>query len=864
MPARVRQRQPGDPTISADRPTDPPPATGKPDGKLLSRYTAALEPMLARSRWSLLWERLWPALALPAVAVGAFLAVSWSGLWLQLPAAGRLAGIIFFGILFIAALIPLIRLRVPTRAEAVSRLDRRSGLAHRPATAATDALATPGGDPWAGALWQAHITQSLAAARFLRAGWPAPRLAAHDPAALRALVLIAVIATFFAAGGDRMRRITAAFDWTGVVAPANFRLDAWVSPPVYTGRPPIMLQGMRPGEIAAASTTAPLSVPTGSILVVRASGDAKFDVVTSGGLIEAAPVADRRAPLPAGAEERRFTIGGSGTATLRGIGHDLVWSFEAVADQPPTIALTKDPEQQARGALQLSYKLEDDYGVVDAHAVFAPTAPAGGGMPRALFKPPEIALTLPQARTRNGVGQTIKDLTENPWAGADVMMTLTARDEAKNEGRSEPFELRLPERVFMKPLARALIEQRRTLALDAEARDRVLIAIDALAMAPEQFTPELGTYIGLRTIYWMLARAKSDNDLREVVNQLWAMATQLEDGDVSSAEAQLRAAEERLRQALERGASDEEIKRLMDDLRAALDKFLQTLAEEMRKNPQLARPIDRNTRALRSQDLRSMLDRLEQMARSGARDAARAMLDQLQSMLENLQMARPGEGDDDMMSALDDLADMIRRQQQLRDQTYREGQDQRGERGQGRQQRGERKGLGGLQQDQQALRDRLKQLMEQLRKNGLGQQLQEGEQGQGGDPLGRAGDAMGDAAESLGQGNANDAVDSQGRALEALRKSARGLAQQLEQQMGRGPGRGQPGRVGQGRAQQDTDPFGRPLRGRDYGDDSTVKVPREIDMQRARRILEELRRRFAEPQRPQLELDYIERLLKDY
>ena len=96
------------------------------------------------------------------------------------------------------------------------------------------------------------------------------------------------------------------------------------------------------------------------------------------------------------------------------------------------------------------------------------------------------------------------------------------------------------------------------------------------------------------------------------------------------------------------------------------------------------------------------------------------------------------------------------------------------------------------------------------------------------------------------------------------RRGAQGLAQQLQQQMGQGPGPGQPGRIGQGRAQRETDPLGRPLRGRDYGDDTSVKVPGEIDVQRARRILEELRRRFADPLRPQLELDYIERLLRDY
>jgi hypothetical protein len=124
---------------------------------------------------------------------------------------------------------------------------------------------------------------------------------------------------------------------------------------------------------------------------------------------------------------------------------------------------------------------------------------------------------------------------------------------------------------------------------------------------------------------------------------------------------------------------------------------------------------------------------------------------------------------------------------------------------------------------------------------------------------------MGDAEGQLGQGNADSAVDSQGRALEAMRKGAQGMAQAMQQQQGQmGPGpNGRPGRAQQ-RANRDTDPLGRPLRGREYGDDTTVKVPGEIDAQRARRVLEELRRRFADPARPQLELDYIERLLQGF
>jgi uncharacterized protein (TIGR02302 family) len=841
--------------VANSRPLTPPQGRG---GDVLTRA-------LARARWTIFWERLWPALASVATVIGLFLAMSWLGLWLWLPPIARAIALGVFFLLTAAAFAPLLMLRVPSRVEGLRRLDRNSGLPHRPATAIADEIAAPSEDSFSIALWRAHIERALRAAKTLRAGTPVPRLALRDPFAVRALVAVLVVATFFAAGGERMKRIAAAFDWQGVIQPANFRIDAWVSPPPYTGRPPVILPGLRPGE--PAQTAASLSVPAGSMLVIRASG-IHLDVATSGGVAE--PPAGAQSSNANGSEERRFVIKEAGAATVRGAAvGDLTWQFTAIPDKPPTIALAKEPEGQARGALQLSYKLEDDYGVVGAHALFRLLTSEGtnGHPARPLYDAPDFPLVLPQARTKNAVGQTTKDLTEHPWAGTDVSMILTARDEAGNEGQSAAFEFRLPERPFSKPVARALVEQRRILALDADAQASVLTALDALTLAPERFNMETNVYLGMRSIFWQLARAKTDDRLREIVGRMWDMAVHLEDGSVSDAEQALRAAEEALRQALERGASDEEIKRLTDQLRAALDKFLQALAEQLRKNPQqLARPLDPNARQLRPQDLRNMIDRLEQMARSGARDAARRMLQDLQEMLENLQMARPGQqmdgdGDDDMMSALDELGDVIRKQQQLRDRTFQQGQDQRRDRQRGQQgQPGEQ--MGQLRENQQALRDQLKRLMEELRKKGFGQ----GQQGQGEmDQLGRAGEAMGDAEGQLGEGNADGAVDSQGRALEALRRGAQNLAQSMQQQGMFGPGpNGQPGRLGLPRAQQDTDPLGRPLRGRDYGDDTTVKVPGEIDVQRARRILEELRRRFGENFRPQLELEYIERLLRDF
>jgi hypothetical protein len=122
---------------------------------------------------------------------------------------------------------------------------------------------------------------------------------------------------------------------------------------------------------------------------------------------------------------------------------------------------------------------------------------------------------------------------------------------------------------------------------------------------------------------------------------------------------------------------------------------------------------------------------------------------------------------------------------------------------------------------------------------------------------------MGDAGSRLGEGNADAAVDSQGRALEALRKGAQNLADAMQQgEDGQGDGPGE--RMGrqQGNGNQ-TDPLGRPMRSHDY-DELSKMIPGEIDVQKVRRILEELRRRLADPSRPQIELDYIERLLKEY
>src|SRR5277367_5055269 len=343
---------------------------------------------LRRSELAIAWERSWPHLARFLTVVGLFLVLSWAGLWLVLPFVARAVGLGLFLAVALAALFPLSRFRWPSRQDALTRLDRGTGISHRPATTLTDTLKTQ--DPVALALWEAQRERTLASIKRIRAGLPSPRLAIHDPWALRGLVVVMLVATYVAAGDERAMRVAAAFDWNGVLSPANVRVDAWVTPPIYTGKPPIILSAAN--KEAAIPATGPLPVPAGSTLIVRSSGGS-LDVVAGGGVTEAVPTEQ----APKGTNEKHFTIAGDGTVHVRAPSGQPQWKFIATPDRAPTIALAKDPERQARGSLQMSYKIEDDYGVTEAQAHFA-LRPADAAKPaqdpRPLFDPPQFPLVL--------------------------------------------------------------------------------------------------------------------------------------------------------------------------------------------------------------------------------------------------------------------------------------------------------------------------------------------------------------------------------------------------------------------------------------------------------------------------------------
>jgi hypothetical protein len=213
-----------------------------------------------------------------------------------------------------------------------------------------------------------------------------------------------------------------------------------------------------------------------------------------------------------------------------------------------------------------------------------------------------------------------------------------------------------------------------------------------------------------------------------------------------------------------------------------------------------------------------------------------------------------------MMNQLDRLS---RRQNQLLGESERQGrqqqqQGQRGQQGQQGQQPGQGQGdqqWGDNQGNQQGhLRNQLGEFMKKLDENGM--QMPES--------LGRAERSMREAEEALRRGDPREAGRAQRRALDNLQQGMGDMAEQMRQ---RGPGNGQDIAEIEEKEKrgEDRDPLGRS--DGNFGDsvDTGVdKVPLELERQKSREILDELRRRAGEQQRPKEELDYIDRLLKTY
>ncbi len=749
----------------------------------------------------------------------------------------------------------------PTRTDALVRLDAR--LPGQPIAALRDAQAIGGTDPASIAVWNAHRARMAARAAGARPVEPDLRLASRDKYALRYVALTGLVMALVFGSLWRITSVAGLTSGGAAVAAAGPAWEGWAQPPAYTGKPALYLNDQ---------TAEALTLPTGTRLLIRLYGE-------PGALVLSETVSGRTDVAVATEPTQDFVITKSGIVAIDGEGgHE--WQVVAIADTAPAITPDAKIGREADGRFKQKFTAKDDYGVTKGQVSIALDL---ASTPRlfGLKIDPEtteaviLDLPLPVRGNRADIKSTlVDDLSKHVFSNLKVTMTYSVTDAAGQTGTAEPIKLTLPGRRFFDPFAAALIEVRRDILWNRLNAPRAVQILKAVTNKPEGFIRNERAYLRLRVALKRLDTSSANLDpiaRDEIVEELWQIALLVEEGDLASAQERLRRAQDRLDEAIKNGASPEEIHELMEEMRQALDNYMQELAEENERNGEEQTSQNGPSIEMSQDQLQQMLDKLQQLMEEGKTAEAAELMEQLRQFMENMQVAQgDGQGNGQGkggpgQQAMRDLGKTLRDQQGLSDDAFRDLQDgqegnQPGQQGQPRSDENGQPGDDGksLAERQQDLRDRLESLNKNSKLPGKGS-----EQGEAGrEKLGDAGRAMDEAEEALRNGDLPGALDKQAEAMDAMRDGIRDFGEALAEE-GRPEGQPTDGQQADGTERPgDRDPLGREEgdSSRRIGSDRNLLQGEDV-YRRAQDLLEEIRKRSGEQARPEGERNYLKRLL---
>ena len=842
----------------------------------------SLTARISRTRFRTFW-----AIVLERSTLNGWRIATWcgffGGLWLfRVPAFFGTAGTIGAFLIFIAGIIFFTRrdlagFQFPDRADIDRRIEQESGLRHRPLLAMKDTLANAYKSRTR-MLWVNARSRIVRRLGYIRSAKPQAFMAARDPHAIRLGVLMFFALGLYMAGpawNERLMEglIPLRFETT---AESPDRLSLWITPPQYTGLAPLVIKGSGDGNT--------LEIPADSTLKITVRGGRGLPKLMAG----------ENPALPFSKTDKDDYLletklpAGENLKIRQGLFTRAKWNYRVVPDEPPVITLKDKPEATPDGPLRFPLEVEDDYGVktltlrVALNQSMSPM-PLGESITdsRIVMSPPKTALPI----------QPVYDLTAHPWAGQPVTMTFEVEDGAGQKTTSTPVTMILPERLFMHPVAKAIIKQRKRLILSPvnDFRD-IAQQIETIMVRPGYYLDDKVVFLALRAAasHLIWADPPKIEDARDVAALLWDTALRVEGGEISIAARNLRDAQRELEQALENpDMKQEKIDELMGNLRSAMAQYFMEMQRELQKRmaegqnmPMM--PPEMMGRTIDPDSLSSFLEQLEQKMKSGDRKGAQEMMAQLQRLMDMMapSAAQPMPEDMQMMAeGINELQELIRRQKDLLAQTQSQMQSletlkniRRGfgeslSEGETFPEEWNMKGLPPApttpkeppsvvlntsphKTEQEALRFVLGQLMTEA-----GEKL-----GEVPENMAEAEQEMRASSNALGMNDPLASIPHQEQALENLEQSQKQmseqLAQRLQQMIGLSMGGG-----------MKFDPLGRP-----YGGDgnknglfgSPVKIPDESERKRAQEILDLLRKRSGELTRPDEELDYYKRLLRQF
>lgn len=814
---------------------------------------------------SMIWENIWPAI-MPIIAiVSVFLIISWSGMWPKMYNGIRITILVALAIAIARYIWKLKDVKLPNDKQITKRLEKISNLKHQPIATSQDKQwkkqkSEQQHNEFADILWDEHQKRIKKEIKNLKTKLPKPKVSKKDPWAIRSVIVFALFIAFMAKGENGMEKIKDAWRYHGNNVNTIARIDAWIKPPIYTNLPPIFLKNIEKQKI--------IKVAENSELIIRTSGfkKPKVSIIKQNTQqyikMQKQEEIQQNTITPSDIKIFKTKLTENGKIKFADDSayekiQNQEWEYQIIRDKMPTISFEEtietNPKINEQGWLEIAYIMDDDYGFKDAKAIIELAQPEPNARP--LFAKHSFALTLP-SRIENAKAKTQEDYSQHVFAGKKIKITLEATDLAGQTNTSKTREIKLKKRYFHEPLAQSLMFERQIIALDANQQKNSANTLETITTThPEQFITDISHFLAISSAKHKIKNASIDPDLMDAIELMLNTALAIENGELSEIQQKLKDAQSKLEQALKQGASEEEINKLMEELKQAMREFMQEyqkLAQEQQRQPQNQYSFQQNTQELSQQDIEDMMQQIEDLAKSGSHEAARELLRQFEQMMSNLQFAKPRQQKDPFSEQMDKLGEAMQQQQQLMDQTH---ELQRKQNELSRRRHGNKDTAQKLAEAMKELRQKQQELQKQM------EQIQQGFKDLGldnGTELGEAGKAMGEAQSNLGDGETDGAIQQQSNALEAMRKGAQQLMEQMREQAGEQAGRGERGHHGR----SSHDPLGRPT-GRSSGwqTGEETNVPDEIDTQKAREILNAIRRKLGELQRPTIELDYLDRLV---
>ena len=311
---------------------------------------------------------------------------------------------------FLWSLKAIIRIRWPSRQEAMRRVEEKTGLSHRPVSAHDDKLAPGSSDPVQQAIWEEHRLRQLRGLDGLKAGVPHSSWRDIDPHAFRLPVALALAAALLLGPGDTRSNLADSLSLGTWCLPRRLAIDAWVKPPAYTGKPPVLLTSAAMVERLKAEPE--ITTPDKSVLSLRITG-AKAPVLSFHELSEGPNPPAVRGFTPKvktgdGVFQAEVPLARPAVVKVTDGGKELAsWRISLIPDAPPAVEITEDPAGDSSGTLTAKWKASDDYGVtgITADIYLADEQDEGVGFSDAgifEFAPPKLPISLRSASRGRG------------------------------------------------------------------------------------------------------------------------------------------------------------------------------------------------------------------------------------------------------------------------------------------------------------------------------------------------------------------------------------------------------------------------------------------------------------------------------